>query len=124
MIVDATLKKVDTDDGTIKQKAFEKALEGMRKNQMSHEDCPLAEILADEVEKRSAKYEGLSSSEESKLLSLKKDQKRLIIQTDKASKEEYLSSPPSTQSQGLKAHPKFTAFVDYLGNLTKKDVSE
>lgn len=118
---DATLEKIEKDDGTIRQKAFESALDGIRKGKMDFAKDPILPIMKEELESRTKELRGLSAEEESKLLSLTSDQRRAVGQADRTAKDSYLSTVPHLSSAGLKAHKKFNRFVDYLGSINRKD---
>ena len=54
----------------IEDKFFQSALAGIRAGVMKYENDPLLPIIEDEIKVRSENFKGLSSEEESKLLSL------------------------------------------------------
>jgi hypothetical protein len=51
---------------------------------------PILPILTEEINRRSAEFANLSPEEESKLLSLTVDQKRIVSDMDKKAKQEFL----------------------------------
>ena len=57
---------------------------------MEYENDPLLPILAEEITKRTESYKGLTAEEESKLLALTAEQKRIITENDKMTKAEFL----------------------------------
>lgn len=67
----------------IQQKAFEASLEGIRSGSMAYEKDPILPILQEEINSRIAHFKGLSAEEESKLLSLTADQRRIIADQDR-----------------------------------------
>lgn len=69
--------------GDIQQKALDAALEGIRSGRMAYEKDPLLPILQEEINSRIAHFKGLSAEEESKLLSLTADQRRIIADQDR-----------------------------------------
>ncbi len=50
---------------------------------MTYDKDPLLPILQDEMQKRISHFKGLSAEEESKLLSLTKDQRRVVADLDR-----------------------------------------
>jgi len=120
---EATLKRIDNDDGEIKEQAFTSALEGLRKGRMDFKSDPILPIMEEELSSRTSSLRNLSAEEESKLLSLTSDQRKSVVQMDRAVKEGYISTVPHMSSQGLKSHDKFQKFVDYLAGLNKKDLA-
>lgn len=69
--------------GDIQQKSFEAALEGIRTGRMAYEKDPLLPILQEEMNNRIAHFKGLSKEDESKLLALTADQRRIIADQDR-----------------------------------------
>jgi len=74
---------------------------------MTYENDPLMPILVDEVNNRTAAYASLSAAEESEMLSLTAEQKRLIGENDRRVKEDFLSRAPAINNPGVRMHPKF-----------------
>lgn len=70
--------------------SFESALIGIRTGKMEFVNDPILPILTDEINRRSAEFANLSPEEESKLLSLTVDQKRIVSEMDKKAKQEFL----------------------------------
>ena len=91
---------------------FESALAGIRKGVMEYENDPLLPMVSDEINARTQAYAGLSSEEESKLLQLTDDQKKIIAANDKSQKSEFLKKAPKVGSAGVKLNPKFLNFVN------------
>ena len=63
----------------IKEQAFQSALSGIRSGIMTYENDPLLPILTEEVMSRTSAYQSLTSAEESQMLSLNNDQKRIVV---------------------------------------------
>ena len=78
----------------IDEKMFQSALAGIRKGRMEYENDPLLPILSDEIMKRTESFKGLSAEEESKLLALTAEQKRIITENDKMTKAGFLKQVP------------------------------
>lgn len=118
---DATLRRVEQDDGTIKKQAFDCALEGIRQGRMDFKNDPIMPIMQEELSKRTSELKGLTPEQESAMLSLTDDQRKSIAQMDRSAKDAYLTAIPHVTSQGLKSQPKFQKFVKYLSSLNRKD---
>ena len=95
----------------IKEKAFQSALAGIRKGTMTYENDPLLPILTEEVMSRTSAYQSLSAAEESKMLSLTADQKRIVVDQDRKAKQEFLTATPSINNAAVKAHEKYREFA-------------
>lgn len=67
----------------ILQAAFRSALIGIRTGEMRYEEDPFLPLLQNEMESRINHFKGLSSEEESKILSLTADQRRIIAEQDR-----------------------------------------
>lgn len=93
---------------------FQSALLGIRKGEMLYEQDPLLPLVESEIRTRTAAYAGLSPEEESKMLALNDDQKKIIASADKAQKTEFLRKAPKVGSAGVKLNPKFLQFVDQV----------
>lgn len=98
----------------IQEAAFQSALQGIRSGRMTYENDPLLPILRSEIESRTQAYQGLSAQEESKLLSLNADQKRIIADGDRKAKQEFLQQVPSINNPGIKTHQKYKSFASQV----------
>jgi len=105
---DPSTRKV-IDDGM-----FQSALLGIRKGEMTYENDPLLPLVESEIQSRTAAFAGLSAEEESKMLALNDDQKKIIAGSDKATKTEFLRRAPKVTSAGVKLNPKFIAFCNQV----------
>ena len=76
----------------IQDAAFQSALDGIKQGR--YEKDPLLPILQTEIEQRIEHFKGLSPEEEGKLLSLSKDQRRIVADNDRKAKNEYLATAP------------------------------
>jgi len=93
---------------------FQSALLGIRKGEMTYENDPLLPLIESEIQTRTAAYAGLSAEEESKMLALTDDQKKIIAAADKSAKTEFLRKAPKVTSAGVKLNPKFLAFCNQV----------
>ena len=69
-------------------------------------------ILTSEINAKVNAYKLLTPAEETKILSLKDDQKKVIIDGDKREKQSYLAAVPNINHPSIKSHPKFVAFTE------------
>jgi hypothetical protein len=74
----------------INEAAFQSALDGISSGTMSYKGDPLLPIVQEEVQNRTAAFANLSAEDESNLMSLTSDHKRIIADNDKKSKVEFL----------------------------------
>jgi len=93
---------------------FASALLGIRKGEMTYENDPLLPLVEVEIEARTAAYSGLSPAEESGMLQMNAEQKKIVSKSDKAQKEEFLRKAPKIGSAGVKLNPKFLSFVQHV----------
>jgi hypothetical protein len=114
--VAAAIKEPGTKD-SVQQAAFQAALAGIRSGLMKYEHDPLLPLLQSEMQARIAHFKGLSAEEESKLLSLTKEQRKVIADNDRKAKVEYLSTAPNINNPGIKSHEKYKNFVDMVHNV-------
>lgn len=99
----------------IQKGAFASALEGIRAGSMTYNNDPLLPILQAEIQNRTKAYQNLSAEEESNLLSLSNEQKRIISESDKAAKKEFLSAKPTFSNPGVKLQEKYK---DHIAKIT------
>jgi len=100
----------------IDEQMFQSALSGIRQGVTTYEGDPLLPIVESEIKARTEAFKGLSAEEESKMLQLTADQKRIITTSDKATKAEFLSAQPKVSHAGVKAHPKFLQYVNSISH--------
>ena len=93
---------------------FQSALAGIRKGEMHYENDPLLPIANAEIEARTQAYAGLSAEEESKLLQLTDEQKKIISGADKTTKNEFLKALPKLSNPGLKTNEKYLNYVNNI----------
>jgi hypothetical protein len=99
----------------ILQASFESALIGIRTGRMEYVNDPILPILTDEIKRRTSEFKNLTPAEEGKLLSLTADQKRMLVDSDKKTKAEFLHAVPSINNPGVKMNPKFKAYTQSVG---------
>lgn len=107
---------------SIQKASFQAALGGIRSGLMKYENDPLLPLLQNEMQQRIAHFKGLSSEDESKLLSLNAEQRRSVADNDRKAKLDYLGTVPNINNPGIKAHEKFKSFVDMVNNVHKSEV--
>ena len=99
-------------EGELQQKSFDSALDGIRKGRMDYELDPILPLFHEEVKARTERLLQLAPEEESKMLSLTADQKRILGEADKKQKLEFLQKPPAVTNASLKANAKLREFVE------------
>jgi len=87
---------------------------------MEYVNDPILPILTQEINQRTAEFANLSAADESKLLSLSTDQKRIIADMDKKAKQEYLHQLTHISNPGVKMNPKFKAYTNTITGGTEK----
>ena len=73
-------------------------------------DIILPKIEA-EMKERLQKFQGMSAEEESALLSLSEEQKKIVADNDKKAKGEFLATPPHITHGAVKMHEKYKSYV-------------
>lgn len=106
----------------ILDKSFQDALQGIRAGKMTYEKDPLLPLLQEEMNRRISEFKGLSSDEEGRLLALTPDQRRIIADQDRKTKNDYLGQAASINNAGVKAHEKYRRFQEAVNNIHKGDV--
>ena len=89
---------------------------------MKYESDPLLPLLQSEMQSRIAHLKGLSAAEESKLLSLSTEQRRIVADQDRKAKVDYLGSAPNINNPGIKGHEKYRNFVDMVNNVHRSEL--
>jgi len=81
---------------------------------MTYQNDPLLPILEGEIKAQTTAYQTLTAKEESDLLSLKDEQKRLLVDSDKSAKAEYLKQQPNIADAGVKMQEKYKSYIATL----------
>lgn len=116
-IVDGSVQKVfayasDPAHGAeIKRASFEAALHGIRTGVMTYEGDRILPMIQEEIAERLTKFQGLSKEEESAMLALSADQKKIVVDNDRKLKNEFLGAAPAINHGTVKMTPKFKAYV-------------
>jgi hypothetical protein len=87
--------------------SFLSALAGIRSGVMSYENDPLMPILSKEMEERTTRFLNLTPEEESEMLQLTPDQRKIIANNDRNAKKDYLNAVPAVHNAGVKMHQKY-----------------
>ena len=85
----------------IKRASFLSALDGIRSGVMTYKEDLILPLIEKEMAERLQKFKGLSLEEETKLLALSSEQKKIVAENDKKMKIEFLI---------IKAKPCWTTF--------------
>ena len=96
---------------SIKRASFESALNGIRSGIMTYEGDPILPMIHSEISSRLTKFQGLSKEEESALLALTADQKKIVVDNDRKLKNEFLGAAPAINHGTVKETAKFKAYV-------------
>lgn len=91
--------------------SFLSALAGIRSGVMHYENDPLMPILTKEMEARTTRFLNLTPEEESEMLQLTPDQRKIVANQDKNSKKDYLNSVPAIANAGVKGHQKYKDYI-------------
>jgi hypothetical protein len=75
----------------IKDSAFQSALSGIRDGAMTYKNDPILPILQAEILARTTAYKALTTDDESRMLSLSADQKKVVTDQDKRDKASFLA---------------------------------
>jgi len=89
---------------------------------MKYHSDPLLPLLQSEMQSRISHFKGLSAAEESKLLALTPEQRRIIADQDRKSKVDYLGTAPNINNPGVKSHEKYRNFVDMVNNVHRSEL--
>ena len=81
---------------------------------MSYKGDPLMPILTGEIESRVNAYKALNAQEETELLALTADQKKLIVEQDKRDRLAFLHQQPNINNPGVKTNQKYLNYVESL----------
>jgi hypothetical protein len=106
----------------IQRASFQSALQGIASGLMKYESDALLPLLQSEMQNRIAHFKGLSAAEESKLLSLTPEQRRIIADQDRKAKVDYLGTAPNINNPGIKSHDKYRNFVDMVNNIHRSEL--
>lgn len=98
----------------IKEASFQSALQGIRDGSMSYKGDPLMPILTNEIESRVNAYKSLSAEEETQLLSLNDQQKRVVADADRRDRQAFLTQQPNINNPSIKTNQKYLNYVDSL----------
>ena len=72
--------------------------------------------IEDAIKEKTDAFKSLSADEERALLQLTDDQKRMILEADKAAKNGFLAETPRLSHATLKTHDKYKAFEASIGS--------
>lgn len=81
---------------------------------MTYKNDPLMPILTEEIAVRVNSYKNISAEEETKLMSLDNDQKKVVAEADKREKQAFLAQQPNINNPGVKVNPKYVNFTEAI----------
>jgi len=107
--VEKVLAQVETGETAteIKRSSFVSALDGIRTGLMTYSDDKILPMIEAEMAARLEKFKGLSAEEESKLLSLTDEQKKIVADNDRKFKNEFLAVAPAISHGTVKNSEKY-----------------
>jgi len=114
--VDAVLSYVNDPQHAeeIRRSSLDNALEGIKTGRMTYANDMILPMIESEMASRLESFKGLSAEEESKLLALTGDQKKIIAQNDRKMKEEFLTQAPNINHGTVKMHEKYRNYMSLV----------
>ncbi len=114
--VDKVLAYVDDPQHSdeVRRSSFESALDGIRTGVMTYNNDKILPMIEEEMAQRLQAFQGLSAEEESKLLALTAEQKKIIADNDRKMKEEFLTQAPSINHGTVKMNPKYKDYMELV----------
>lgn len=114
--VDKVLGQIESPEhaADIKRASFESALEGIRSGVMTYQHDKILPMVQAEMAERLEKFKGLSAEEESQMLSLTDEQKKIVIENDRKHKHEFLATAPAINHGTIKMHDKFKSYMQMV----------
>lgn len=111
--VDKVLAQVESGEtaAEIKRSSFESALDGIRTGLMTYSDDKILPMIEAEMAARLEKFKGLSAEEESALLSLTEEQKKIVADNDRKYKNEFLAVAPAITHGTVKNTEKYQGYM-------------
>ena len=103
----------------IKRSSFESALAGIRSGRMTYENDKILPLIESEISERLQRFKGMSKEDESKLLQLSEEQRRIVSENDKKMKNEFLQAPPHITHGAVKMNDKYRSYMDMVKAATK-----
>ena len=103
----------------IRRSSFESALAGIRSGRMVYENDKILPLIEGEISERLQRFKGMSSEEESKLLQLTDEQRRIVSENDRKMKNEFLQAPPHITHGAVKMNDKYRSYMDMVKAATK-----
>lgn len=97
-----------------KRASFEAALAGIREGQMTYANDLILPKIQEEMKTRLEKFQGLSAEEESKLLQLTEEQKKIVVENDRKMKHEFLAQAPAINHGTIKMHDKYKSYMSMV----------
>ena len=119
--VDKVLALVDdpSHSQNIKRASFLSALEGIRSGVMTYKEDLVLPLIEKEMAERLQRFKGLSLEEETKLLALSNEQKKIVAENDKKLKNEFLAAAPAITHGTVKGNEKYKSYIAMVQSATK-----
>mmetsp|Transcript_19494 Transcript_19494/g.29958 ORF Transcript_19494/g.29958 Transcript_19494/m.29958 type:complete len:329 (-) Transcript_19494:41-1027(-) len=98
----------------MRRSSFENALDGIKTGVMTYKNDKILPMIEDEMADRLRAFQGLSAEEESQLLTLTVDQKKIIGDNDRKMKEEFLTQAPTINHGSVKMNQKYKDYMEIV----------
>lgn len=86
---------------------------------MTYSNDAILPLIQAEMQERLSKFQGLSADEESKLLSLSKDQRGIVADNDRKLKNEFMTAAPSINHGAIKMTESYKAYMSMVQTAAK-----
>jgi hypothetical protein len=78
---------------------------------MTYKEDLILPLIEKEMAERLVKFKGLSKDEETKLLALTNEQKKIVAENDKKLKNEFLTAAPAITHGTVKGSEKYKSYI-------------
>jgi hypothetical protein len=86
---------------------------------MTYKEDLILPFIEKEMAERLVRFKGLSIEEETKLLALSSEQKKVVAENDKKLKNEFLTTAPAITHGTVKGSEKYKSYITLVQNSTK-----
>lgn len=119
--LDAVLAHVEdpVNGDSIRRSSFEAALDGIRSGKMTYHGDSLLPMLEKEMTTRLERFRTMSKEDESRLMSISDEQRRIIADNDRKLKNEFLAQAPHITHGSVKNHDKYRAYMQMVQSATR-----
>lgn len=103
----------------IQRASFESALDGIRSGEMTYKQDVILPMLEAEMTERLQRFRGMTKEEESAMLSLSDEQKKIVGENDRKIKNEFLATAPHITHGSVKNHDKYKSYMQMVQTATR-----